>query len=81
MRFYVLAIQYNKEKEAENRTAPKAFDTLNKAKAEYHAQLTKDYNNATLGWSLVMIIDSNGRALPEYTEKYVADVETPIMGE
>lgn len=74
MRFYVLAIQYNKEKEAENRTAPKAFDTLNDAKKEFHSQLAKDMGNETLGWSLVMIINSDGMV---YTsEKYIADVET-----
>lgn len=60
MRYYVLSIQYNQEKEAENRSVPKAFDTLGDAIAEFHSQMAKDMNNATLGWSLCMVIDSNG---------------------
>lgn len=77
MRFYVLAIQYNNEKEAENRTAPKAFDTLNDAKREFHSQLSKDMGNVTLGWSLVMIINSDGMVYA--SEKYVASVEAPVI--
>lgn len=73
MRFYVLAIQYNKEKEAENRTAPKAYDTLNDAKKEFHSQLSRDMGNETLGWSLVMIINSEGMVYA--SEKYVANVQ------
>lgn len=60
MRFYVLSIQYNREKEAENRTAPKGFDKLEEAIAEFHSQLAKDMKNDTLGWSLCMVINSDG---------------------
>jgi len=75
MRFYVLAIQYNKEAGAENRTAPKAYNTRNEAVAEFHRQLAADMKNATLGWSLCMVI--NDAMGIEAQEKYVAD-ETPI---
>lgn len=76
MRYYVFAIQYNKDAQAENRTAPKAFDTRNKAFAEFHRQLSQDMNNTTLGWSICMVI--NDALGVETKEKYVADVvETP----
>ena len=71
MRFYLLTIQYNREAEAENRTAPKAFDSLKDAKAEFHAQVAKDMKNTTLGWSLNMVINSDGGIYEQ--EKYVAD--------
>jgi len=78
MRFYVLAIQYNKEKQAENRTAPKGFDTLNDAKKEFHTQLSRDMGNATLSWSLVMIINSDGgvHAVEKYQEYVEPEPET-----
>lgn len=75
-RFYVLAIQYNRQAEAENRTAPKAFNSYNDAKKEFHNQLSKDMGNATLGWSLCMIIDNFCNVIDK--ERYVADPPTVI---
>lgn len=63
MRYYVVAIQYNAEAEAENRTVPKAFDTKDEAIAEFHSQLAKDMKNATLGWSICIIFDNNGNII------------------
>lgn len=60
MRYYVLAIQHNKEKDAENRTAPKAYDKRDDAVAEYHRQLSVDMKNDTLDSTLVMLINSTG---------------------
>lgn len=79
MRYYVLAIQYNVEKEAENRTAPKAFDKREDAIKEYHAQMAKDMGNATLGWSLCMVINSEMGI--EAKEKWVREVELVIEPE
>lgn len=79
MRFYVHAIQFNKEAQAENRTVPKACDTLNEALTAYHDQLTRDHKNKTLGWSMVWITSSIS-AKPIKEEEYVADpdpVEIP----
>ena len=76
MRFYVLAVQYNREAQAENRTVPKAFDNRNEAIAEFHSQLAKDMKNTTLGWSLCMVI--NDAMGIEAKEKYVAD---PVVEE
>lgn len=60
MRYYVTSIQYNKEKEAENRSVPFAFDSLNDAKQKFHEILGSDMKNSTLGWSVAVIFDSNG---------------------
>lgn len=60
MRFYVVAIQHNKEKNAENRTVPKAFDSEKLAIAEYHRQMSSDMNNTTLDWGIVWVLNSEG---------------------
>ena len=74
MRYYLFTVQYNKDAEAENRSVPKAYDNLNDAMADFHTQMGKDMKNATLGWALSMVIDSNGGI--HASEKYVADVVT-----
>lgn len=71
MRFYVFSVQYNKDAQAENRSVPKAFDNRNDAIKEFHSQLAKDMGNATLGWSLCMVINSDMGI--EASEKYIAD--------
>ncbi len=63
MRFYVLAIQYNRVAEAENRTAPKAYNTKDEAIAEWHRQLSTDMKNDSLGWSLCMVFDAFGNII------------------
>ena len=77
MRYYVLAIQYNKEAKAENRTAPKGFDSLNDAKKEFHSQLARDMGNSTLGWSLCMVINEYGGIFAQ--ERYKAEVEPEVV--
>lgn len=71
MKYYVLAIQHNKEKDAENRTAPKMYESRNDAIREYHTQLSKDMGNETIDHSLVMVINSTGAV--EMEEIYEAD--------
>ena len=73
MRYYLVTIQYNKESQAENRTVPKAFDTMDEAIAEFHVQMGKDMKNATLGWALSIVFDSNGGIVRD--EKWVAPIE------
>lgn len=75
MRYYVIFIQFNKDAQAENRTVPKAFDTLDDAIAEFHTQMGKDMKNATLGWSMGTIINSEGGQYQKYTDKWVRPVE------
>ena len=76
MRYYVFTVQHNWEADAENRTVPKAFDSLNEAKAEFHNQLGKDIKNATLDWSLAMIINSDGGI--EDVERYWGPEKLPV---
>ena len=75
MRFYLITIQYNAEAGAENRSVPKAFDSLDDAFAEFHSQVSKDMRNATLGWSLNMIVNSEGGTYEKYTEKWTRENE------
>lgn len=70
MRYYVFVVQYNKIAQAENRSVPKAFDDRNAAVREFHSQLAKDMGNETLGWSIVMVINSAMGV--EMSEKYIA---------
>lgn len=72
MRFYLVTIQYNKDAQAENRTVPKGFDSVEDAIAEFHTQMGKDMKNATLGWSLAIVFDKNGGIVRD--EKYIAKV-------
>lgn len=71
MRYYLVTIQYNREAQAENRTVPKAFDSLNDAEAEFHSQVAKDMKNSILGWSLNMVINDDGGVYLQ--KKYVAE--------
>jgi len=75
MRYYVFTVQHNWQANAENRTAPKAFDSMNDAKAEFHKQISQDISNATVDWSLAMIINSDGGI--EDCEKYWGPEKVP----
>lgn len=76
MRYYLVSIQYNKEAKAENRTVPKAFDSRDEAIAEFHKQMGNDMKNATLGWALSIVFDSNCGIVKE--EKWVEEVKPTV---
>ena len=42
MRYYVVSVQHNKKKGAENRGVPRVFDTELQARQAFHAQLGSD---------------------------------------
>ena len=63
MRYYVVSVQHNKEKDAENRSVPKAFDTELQARQAFHAQLGDDMSNTTLDWSVCMIFTDIGSVI------------------
>ena len=63
MRYYVVSVQHNKEKYAENRSVPKAFDTELQARQAFHAQLGDDMSNTTLDWSVCMIFTDIGSVI------------------
>lgn len=60
MRYYLVTIQYNKDAKAENRTAPKGFNTLDEAVAAFHKQMGSDMSNVTLGWAISIVFDTMG---------------------
>lgn len=70
MKYYLVTVQYNKEKKAENRPQPRKFDSLFDAEAEFHGQVNTDMKNATLGGSLNTVIDSNGIQYPTLTKAW-----------
>lgn len=80
MRYYVVSVQHNKEKDAENRSVPKAFDTELQARQAFHAQLGDDMSNTTLDWSVCMIFTDIGSVIA--SERWEAPeqgiVETPV---
>lgn len=73
MRFYVTAIQHNKEAQAENRSIPFAFDDLNSARQKFHEILSNDMKNPTLDWSVAFIFNSEGALIT--SEKWERPVE------
>lgn len=60
MRFYVMAVQHNKEKNAENRTVPVGFDDEFEARTNFYDTLAKDRKNQTLDWGVVYLLDNMG---------------------
>lgn len=70
--YYLVTIQYNKTKGAENKTVPTTFETLEKATAEFHNQIAKDMKNKDIGWSFSVILDGDGRTVR--AEKYAEEV-------
>ena len=63
MRYHVVSIQHNKDKDAENRSVPKAFDTELQARQAFHEQLGSDMSNTTLDWSVCMIFTDIGSVI------------------
>ena len=70
MRYYVVSVQHNKEKDTENRSVPKAFDTELQARQAFHAQLGSDMSNVALDWSVCMIFTDIGLVIA--TERWEA---------
>ena len=79
MRYYVVSIQHNKEKDAENRSAPKAFDTELQARQAFHAQLGDDMSNTTLDWSVCMIFTDIGSVIA--SERWESPKHEPTESE
>lgn len=79
MRYYVVSVQHNKEKDAENRSIPKAFDTELQARQAFHEQLGSDMSNATLDWSVCMIFTDIGSVIA--SERWEAPEAEPTESE
>ena len=63
MRYYVVSVQHNKEKDTEKRSVPKTFDTELQARQAFHAQLGSDMSNVALDWSVCMIFTDIGSVI------------------
>ena len=79
MRYYVVSVQHNKEKDAENRSVPKAFDTELQARQAFHEQLGSDMSNTTLDWSVCMIFTDVGSVIA--SERWEAPEAEPTESE
>lgn len=77
MRFYLMTVQHNKEADAENRIAPKAFNLEEEAIAEFHTQMGKDMKNSTLDWAISVIINEYGGIIKN--ERWTRYVEPEIV--
>lgn len=75
MRYYVVSVQHNKEKDEENRSVPKAFDTELQARQAFHEQLGSDMSNTTLDWSVCMIFTDIGSVIA--SERWEAPIPEP----
>ena len=79
MRYYVVSVQHNKDRDAENRSVPKAFDTELQARQAFHAQLGSDMGNAALDWSVCMIFTDIGSVIA--SERWEAPEPEPVVEE
>lgn len=77
MKYYLTTIQYNKEAKAENRTVPKMYTELEKAEADFYAQVGADMKNEKLGGSLNYVTNSEGGQYPSLNKKW-GYMEEPI---
>ena len=60
MRFYVSAIQHNKNAQAENRTAPTGYNTQFDAETAFYDRLATDRKDATLDWGVAVLFSQDG---------------------
>ena len=79
MRHYLFTIQHNMEKNAENRVAPRGFDSEEEAVAEFHVQMGKDMKNSTLDWALNMVINEVGGIVKN--ERWTRYVEPTVVAD
>ena len=69
-RFYVTSIEYNKQVQAENRTTPFSFATIDEAKKKFYTVLGQNIGNPSLAWCNVILWDSFGNMiLHEYWQE------------
>lgn len=57
-RYYVMTVEFSKVSQAENRSQPKAFDSLNEAKASLYRTMSDDIRNENIAWAVGYIMDN-----------------------
>lgn len=70
-RYYVMSVEYSIPAQAENRTQPRAYDSLNDATARLHEVMRNDMTNTDLAWAVCYILDNFGNTLRH--EEYIKD--------
>lgn len=70
-RYYVMSVEFSISVQAENRTQPRAYDSLNDAVARLHEVMKDDMRNANVGWAVCYIMDNFGNTLRH--EEYIKD--------
>lgn len=70
-RYYVMSVEYNKVAQAENRTQPRAYDSLNDAIARLHEVMKNDMTTESTAWAVCYIVDNFGNTIRH--EEYVQD--------
>ena len=71
MKFYVAAIQHNKDAQAENRTAPTSHNTQFDAETAFYDRLATDRKDQTLDWGVVVLFSTEGVLNFKYWQKPV----------
>lgn len=71
VRFYVMSVEYSIPSKAENRTQPRAYDSLNEAMARLHEVMRNDMTNETIAWAVCYILDNFGNTIRH--EEYIKD--------
>lgn len=70
-RYYVMSVEFSISAQAENRTQPRAYDSLNEATARLHEVMKDDMRNENIGWAVCYILDNFGNTIRH--EEYVKD--------
>ena len=60
MRFYVAAIQHNKDAQAENRTAPTGYNDQFAAETAFYERIATDRKDQTLDWGVAVLFSTEG---------------------
>ena len=60
MRYYVAAIQHNKNAQAENRTAPTGYNDEFEAETGFYDRLATDRKDSTLDWGIAVLFSTDG---------------------
>ena len=81
MRFYVSAIQHNKEKNAENRVAPTAYDDEFVAETAFFDKLATDRKDTTLDWGVAVFFSTEGVLNFKFWQRPVQNAQTPAQSQ
>ncbi len=70
-RYYVMSVEYSISAQAENRSQPRGYDSLNDAIARWHEVMRDDMRNENIAWAVCYILDNFGMMIRH--DEYVKD--------